>query len=248
MNCELPTGGWDPWCRVGQGHTVGVDGAVYSIFWPLTGESCGPGLNPRRVELRRHDGDNDTLVAFIEARCNGNGMDEIGVSADGNGVLTPINIYEYDRTNGRIFIPLVSMCRGCPPGNYGDRLWMATIGGFTTTFEILQSYIPASNEISFRVPYMPEGLPAADWFDTYYGAIGNYDFAEAQPLQCGYPSTAPTVGDYLTVEDPLPTSPAGEGRWYLTAVTHLGETRYGRSSSSGVLRGRDPGLLPLCAE
>lgn len=94
---------------------------------------------------------------------------------------------------------------------------------------------------------MPEGLPAADWFDTYYGEIGNYDFTEAQPLQCGYPATSPEVGDYLTVADPLPTPSAGQGRWYLTAVAYQAETRHGRRRIGGVLTGRDPGRLPACA-
>ena len=45
------------------------------------------------------------------------------------------------------------------------------ISGFATTFEILQTYQPTANEISFRVPYMPEGFQFADYFDTYYGNL-----------------------------------------------------------------------------
>ncbi len=116
-------------------------------------------------------------------------------------------------------------------------------------FEILQTYIPTANEISFRVPYMPEGFQFADHFDTYYGditTVGNR--SKAKPLQCGYPATAPEVGDYLTVADTLPELKPGQGRYFVTAVTHQGETRYGRKSSGGVLSGRDPAVLPGCNE
>ena len=35
---------------------------------------------------------------------------------------------------------------------------------------------------------------------------------------------------------------------YVTAVSRQGQTRYGRKSSGGVLSGRDPAVLPGCAE
>ena len=73
-------------------------------------------------------------------------------------------------------------------------------------------------------------------------------WSQAKPLQCGYPATAPSVGDYLTVADTLPALEPGQGRYFVTAVSHLGETRYGRKSSSGVLTGRDAALLPGCVE
>ena len=81
----------------------------------------------------------------------------------------------------------------------------------------------------------------------YYGSIGNYDFSQAQPLQCGYPASPPDVGDYLTVEDTLPTPAVGQGYWYLTAVHYGGERRYGRKATGGFLSGRDPGVLPSCS-
>jgi hypothetical protein len=121
--------------------------------------------------------------------------------------------------------------------------------GLTTMFEILQTYTPATSELGFRVPYMPEGFPAADYFDTYYGDLATVgDWNQAQPLQCGYPSTPPSVGDYLTVADPLPDPAPGTGRYYVTAVTHLGQRRYGRKATNGVLSGRDPAVLPGCSQ
>ena len=70
------------------------------------------------------------------------------------------------------------------------------------------------------------------------------DWSQLQPLQCGYPASPPSVGNYLTVADPLPTPSPGQGYYYVTAVNYQGQTRYGRQRTSGVLSGRDPGVLP----
>ena len=95
---------------------------------------------------------------------------------------------------------------------------------------------------------MPEGLPAADHFDTCYGPLVKpIDFSQAQGLQCDYPSSPPAVGDYLEVADTVPTPAPGEGVYYVTAVTHQGQTRYGRKASGGVMSGRDPAGLAACA-
>ena len=76
----------------------------------------------------------------------------------------------------------------------------------------------------------------------------NKRFTKAQPLQCGYPATVPTVGDYLTVGDTLPTPTPNLGYYFVTAAVYQGETRYGRKAIDGVLTGRDPALLPSCSE
>ena len=87
----------------------------------------------------------------------------------------------------------------------------------------------------------------ADRFDTYYGNLSTVgDWSQLRPLQCGYPASVPRVGDYLTVEDTLPTPAVGQGYYYVTAVNYQGERRYGRKSLSGQLTGRDPGELPGC--
>ena len=94
---------------------------------------------------------------------------------------------------------------------------------------------------------MPDGLKSADHFDTYTGSLTKpIDFTQAQPLQCAYPLTAPHVGDYLTIADPLPDPTPGSGRYYITAATYQGQTRYGRKATNGQLSGRDPALLPAC--
>ena len=95
---------------------------------------------------------------------------------------------------------------------------------------------------------MPEGFAAADYFDSYSGDLATVgDWSQAQPLQCDYPATAPAVGDYFEVADPLPDPAPGEGRYYVTSVTYQGDTRYGRKNIGG-LSGRDPGGLPGCGE
>ncbi len=125
---------------------------------------------------------------------------------------------------------------------------MVALSGFAPLLEIFQSYEPTAGPLSFTVPAMPEGFQYADWFDTYYGDLATVgDWSQAQPLQCGYPATPPSVGDYLTVADPLPAPAPGTGRYYVTAVTHHGQPRYGRKSTNGVLSGRDPAVLPGCS-
>ena len=123
---------------------------------------------------------------------------------------------------------------------------MGVFSGFTTTFDVLQTYTP---QLGFRVPHMPKGMPAADKFDTYWGPLTKpLDFTQARPLQCGYPAAPPHVGDYLTVADPLPTPTPGSGYYYVTSATYQGQTRYGRRTTKGKLSGRDPALLPGCVQ
>jgi len=92
---------------------------------------------------------------------------------------------------------------------------------------------------------MPEGMAGADHFDTCWGSLTHpLDFTQAHPLQCNYPTAAPHVGDYLTVNDPLPDPEPGTGRYYVTSATYQGATRYERKATAGHLSGRDPAVLP----
>src|SRR6185295_5170108 len=135
-----------------------------------------------------------------------------------------------DQTNGRLLVAVWE-------GGAAPRSIIA-IDGLPRLFDLYQSYEPAASSWSFTVPRHPEGLLAADYFDTYYGDLGTVgDWSQAQPLQCAYPATPPSVGDYLEVPDPLPNPDPGHGRYYVTAVHHGGETRYGRKSTGGVLSG-----------
>ena len=122
------------------------------------------------------------------------------------------------------------------------------ICGLPTLLDIAQSYEPITDTLRFVAPQYPEGLDAADHFDTYWGELADLDFTQAQGLRCNYPAPIPQAGDYLQVNDTLPEPALGHGYYYVTAVTHMGETRYGRKSTGGQLSGRDPVLLPGCIE
>ena len=110
----------------------------------------------------------------------------------------------------------------------------------------LWTYEPGTSPISYRVPNQPEGLPAVDHFDTYWGHLDDLNFTHASGLRCDYPEPIPQPGDYLEVNDYLPDPPLAEGYYYVTAATYLGETRYGRQANAGQLSGRDPVMLPGC--
>ena len=123
----------------------------------------------------------------------------------------------------------------------------AAIGGFTTLFEILQSYQPSTVHFAITVPYMPEGLRAADRFDTYWGWVTRpLDLSQAHTLQCAYPDHQPQVGEFLTFPDAAPTPSPGQAVYYLTSVTYQGQTRAGRQALDGRLSGRDATALPAC--
>jgi hypothetical protein len=174
------------------------------------------------------------------------------VSCDSSCLAPDAYILNFDEENGQLFVPVRSFCQSfdpCGGCTYSSTTRLTRFDGFTTTFEILQTYTPTPSEISFRVPYMPEGLPAADSFDTYYGDLATIgDWSKAKPLQCDYPAAPPSVGECLTVADTLPTPQPGHGYYYVTAVNYQGQRRYGRKSSGGVLSGRDPAVLPGCEE
>jgi len=210
--------------------------------FPVIG-SCG-GSDLRRLQVFKSKGPSTTQVfAYIDERC----------ADPATGAIDTVRNFQngksyFDEEIGHILVALVSECQNpCPEGHAYQEIQAIAISGFTTTFEILHSYTPATNTISFRVPYMPEGMPGADWFDTYWGDLATVgDWSQAKPLQCAYPPSTPMVGDYLTVEDTLPTLTPGRGYYYVTAATYMGETRYGRRSSGGTLTGRDPAVLPAC--
>jgi hypothetical protein len=222
-----------------QGSTEETDNRGRLLFVRArSGGSCGTS----GVELIAWDGATETVLAYVDGRCPGDTITIRNVPGTNYGVLS------FDDKNGRLVIPLWGKCQGCPPSsNYGNQYWVASIEGFATTFEILQTYTPTADAFQFRVPYMPEGFQAADYFDTYAGNLAHpIDFSQAQPLQCHYPSSPPSVGDYFTVPDTLPAPAPGHGYYYGTAVTYQGQTRYGRKRVGGATSGRNPAVLPGC--
>ena len=157
-----------------------------------------------------------------------------------------IDGFAFDAVNGALAVTLHVLCDSPTGCEYAPNRWVALISGFTPLFDALQTYQPALAGTSFRVPRHPEGLRAADHFDTYAGILSSSDFRQMQPLRCNYPSTIPAVGDLLQVADTLPEPPLGDGFFFVTATTYQGRVRYGRQSNDGQLSGRDPSLLPEC--
>jgi hypothetical protein len=221
-------------------------------------------LSINRVEIVRYDGDGEQVLAEVSSRCNGPGASNDQIKAFDGAVVyaensNPLHVNNallaFDPMSGSLWFTTEVLCYGFGPCSYPtpcpytgciSPLKVFKISGFTTTFEVLQTYTPEPS-ISFRVPYMPEGLGGADHFDTYYGPLTKpIDFSQAHPLQCGYPATPPRVGDYEAVTDVLPTPGPDSGYYYLTATTYQGQTRYGRKTTAGQLSGRDPALLPAC--
>jgi len=215
-----------------------------------------------QLEIVRYVAGMREVVAYVASRCVTSSRLDLAhwgaVAAGGNlGAAT------FDSAGGRILVAIRTSCSSsdvsCPADYDGDgtpdqpgddnELQLMAITGFAPLLGIIQSYEPTAGPLSFTVPAMPEGFPTADYFDTYYGDLATVgDWSQAQPLQCGYPATPPSVGDYLTVADPLPDPAPGTGRYYVTAVTHQGLRRYGRNATNGVLSGRDPAVLPGCSE
>ena len=235
-------GNWeslDDMCYVGNDivHVDVASGVIGQVVHP-TGVTCGSAAL-QRVEVFRKT-DSRSVIGYLDERC----VDPANGVLDGFG--SPAQSL-FDASKGQLLFPSYSQSRGSDVGPLYPLAYLQyVIRGFATTFEVLQTFTPEP-ALGFRVPYMPEGLPAADHFDTYWGNLAHpIDFMQAQPLQCDYPSAPPQVGDYLTVSDTLPDPAPGTGRYYVTAATHQGATRYGRKRSNGQTSGRDPALLPGC--
>lgn len=241
----------------GVNRAADNQGNLYLVRRVLTEGSCDPNQLFGRVELVRLDPAGlEHVVGYMPDRnytptngaCSAHDLafptrdpSFYNVSGPMAGVLT------FLPTAGRFVISLTSWSPSSNVQPYGPQVWLGAITGFPTLFEVLQSYTPQPAQLGFAVPSMPEGLPAVDHFDTYTGPLTHpLDFTQAQPLACNYPATPPSVGDYLTVADPLPDPAPGTGRYYITATTYHGQTRYGRKATAGVQSGRDPALLPSC--
>jgi len=253
--------GETPPCFGGDRHAIDNERRVFEIRQEAIGQ-CGT-VDLLRTKLQWYEDGAWHVLAYVDDRCVSAGpplyadqLRPLDVCPMTYPFCTP-EVLTFDAMNGEMLILLESQCVcqspcSCPgyaDPNVGKNRWVGKIQGFATTFEILQTYLPATDELGFRVPAMPEGFEYADWFDTYYGELSTVgDWSRLQPLRCGYPVIPPAAGDYLTVADSL-TSPAeGQGFYYVTAVNSEGRTRWGRQSIDGALSGRDPDALPGCSK
>lgn len=201
--------------------------------------TCNGSWRKRRYIIRMSTSGTQEDVAYIEDRCFSDTTNAVN-----KGWLRSLRI---DNNIGCLYLVMITAPYGSGGGTYPDCASLIKICGLTTQHDVLQTYQLQSQSFGFRVPYMPEGLNGADYFDTYWGDLSNpIDFSQAKPLQCGYPSTQPDTGDYLEFIDSLPDPSAGEGYYYITATHFQGETCYGRQRIDGELSGRNPALLPAC--
>lgn len=212
----------------------------------------GENLPEAGAEIRRTNdgGQTQTVVLRITPRPNSPSYDYIRLP-DYRECGNPYDVHRlritFDPVHGVLYVPFYSYCgwTSCLGPQY-QGLWIAAIEGFTTLFDVLESYTPTGESLGFRVPQRPEGLRAADRFDTYTGEVTRpLDLSQAQPLQCSYPAAPPSAGDYLTFPASGTPTP-GHALYYLTSVTYQGQTRAGRQALDGTLHGRDASRLPAC--
>ncbi len=236
---EQSTGNPDFPCLLHGGVPVGADGRLLDTeqIEVRNGLLCGSTQTSQgRVELKSSSGADEELVAFLPERCCPNGRDCVER-------VVPITVVS-DATNGRLFVVVQMYCDACNWPSF-MRQELIAFDGFTSLFDILQSFTPA--QVGFRVPVMPEGMRAVDHFDTYWGALnGPLDLASAQPLYCAYPAAPPKPGDYLPVAATVPRPAPGSVNYVLTSATYQGNTRAGRAVVNGRLVGRDASGLPAC--
>jgi hypothetical protein len=206
------------------------------------------------LQLIRFDAQGEHVVGYIQDRdydgCSSPFRADRILPTENSPPYQP-EVISFDPINGRVLIPLRSYCQQALNDLcgtcYACGWWVAAVGGFSPLFDILQTYTPAADAFQFRVPAHPEGLRAADHFDTYWGHVSDLpDFTQAHAMQCHFPATPPTVGDYLTVADTSPQPSPGYANYIVTAVTSGSQRRYGRKLIAGVISGRDPALLPGC--
>ncbi len=252
--CGSPGGPDEP----GSSRAADNEGNLYLVRRVLTGASCDQNQISGRVELVRLDpAGQEHVAAFLPdrdfttpvGRCFPHDRAFPWRVYNSSGITGPlIGVLSFIPTTGSFVVSLTSWTDDGSIQPYDAQRWVAAISGFPTTFDVLQSFTPQPKAVSFRVPLMPEGLPAVDHFDTYTGPLAHpIDFTQARPLACDYPASPPRIGDYLTAADPLPDPEPGTGRYYVTATTYEGQTRYGRKTNGGHASGRDSSLLPACA-
>jgi hypothetical protein len=244
-----------------RGANMIIDNTARQVFIRSGGQigNCGNAILYRtEIVAVARNSSTETRLAYVLDRCGAPGSaDKIwanGTPENGGPTAPPFDVLTFDDKNGRLSVPMHSECVNSGAGNggcpspYPGGAWLMALDGFTTIFDVLQTFTPQP-ALGFRVPYMPEGMGGVDHFNTYWGALAHpVDFTQAHPLQCDYPAAPPHVGDYLTVVDTVPTPAPGQGVYYVTAATYQGATRYGRKTTAGRLRGRDPAVLPVCVQ
>jgi hypothetical protein len=134
-----------------------------------SGGTCGS-----RYEVVAFEGEEWRPIAFIDRRCGGDAIRQ-----------NSFHLIEFSATAGRLAIRMLSEHDGA----YEPVNWVAFLDGMTPLAEILQSYSLGGSSFFARVPVFPEGLTAADRFDSYSGDLVGLNFGNATGLQCDYRRT-----------------------------------------------------------
>jgi hypothetical protein len=97
-----------------------------------------------QLEISWWDGTNEGVIAHLPPRCN---IEQLEWADD------PSNI-EFDPNSGTLLLGVADVVgcwngsENCSPWSAG--WWVAAIHGFTTTFEVLETYTPSSQQTRFR--------------------------------------------------------------------------------------------------
>ena len=169
--------------------------------------------------------------------------------AEGGGIFDrQLMALTVDSVNGRI--DLVTKNSVSFPDSITTSFAILRISGLPSLLDIIPTFQPTSETLSWITPKHPEALPAADNFQVYAGNIDDLrrdrDFTSAVPVDCSVPDVGPPApGDYLSILDPL--NPAkGKVEYAIVGVEHAGRQRFGRQNSSGILTGREPTAFSSC--
>jgi len=224
------------WCWVtNDGATFDSVGNQYGLRVETIPLSCTPPGQAYRWTVTRltPSGVSENL-AYIQTRC---------VLPQGPFDASELRGIRVDLANGWLYVVMYVYA----PGNYNNFYDLVRIKGLPPLADVIQSYKPQSSSFTYTVPRRPEGMLGVDHFDTFWGPLAQpFRFADAQPLQCGYPSLPPQPGDSLSVADTVPIPPVGEGVYYITAATYQGERRFGRQYTNGAFSGRNSSAFPVC--
>jgi hypothetical protein len=121
-------------CFLHTGIHVDVAGQRLYVFNTILEHgACGIGENRWRREIRLVSPNGmETLVAYIEDRCNGVGRMDV--------IQSPIT--SFDQLHGRVFVSFTNRAVAPDPEPYGVASQSIAIDGFATLFEILETFAP----------------------------------------------------------------------------------------------------------
>ena len=193
------------------------------------------------------DASSREVVAVVPARKSIDDPDCTGGFRDFR--ISVLNLTS-DAVNGNLYVAIAVQTEcGSISTPQTNQAWK--ISGLPNLLDIIPTFTPASESLSWVTPKHPEALPAADRFMVYAGDVAalreDGDFTRAVPVDCDVPEVGtPSPGDFLSILDPLRAPSFGKVSYLVVGVEHQGNLRFGRQSMGGVLTGREPAVFPSC--